>query len=220
MLQRRELLLGGLALFGATGAVAQGTPPIAADRPAGIRRSPWGPPYTAQELRAAEGKFGIRFPPDLFRFLLKKRFAASPDWTTDEEDIRGLMALPLEGIQFDIYKNDFWAPHWGERPASLDERFAVVEKLVKAAPQLIPLAPDMFIPESPHRRGNPIFFVFLSDVRYYAANLDGYVNRLSTGNLRGPVIGLKRHIPFWTELSQVRSAPQSPSSERPVKAER
>jgi hypothetical protein len=203
MLGRRELVLGGLALLAAKGAQAQGSHSTQSGRAAG--RSPhWGPPYTAQELRAAEQRLGIRFPPDLFEFLLKRRFASSPDWTTDEQDVRGLLALPLEGIQFDIYKNDFWAPHWGERPASIDERFATVEKLVKAAPKLIPLAPDMFIPESPHRRGNPIFFVFLSDVRYFAANLEAYVERLATGQLRGPVTGPRMHIPFWTELSEVR----------------
>lgn len=207
MLSRRELLIGAVALVLAGREQAQGSsPPVGS--PAGAARPPrWGPPYTRRELIDAERRFGLRFPPDLFEFLLQRRFAASPDWTRDDEDIRGLMALPLEGIQFDIYKYDFWAPYWGPRPGSMDERFATVARLVKAAPTLIPLAPDMFIPETPFERGNPIFFVFLSDVRYYSADLAAYVERLSTRNLRGPVTGARKQIPFWTELSKLRTPP-------------
>jgi hypothetical protein len=199
MLDRRNFLLGGMALVGARSALAQG----------GTSSPHLGPPYTSQELELAERRFGIRFPPDLFQYLLKRRFVAGPDWAGGEQEVRALLGLPLEGIMFDIETNDFWAPFWGPRPATLDERHAVAQRLVASAPKLLPLAPDMFIPESPHRGGNPVFFVFLSDVRYYAANLDDYSDRLSTGRMRGPVRGPKRRIPFWTDLSEVqtRAAP-------------
>jgi len=209
---RRELLIGAVAFVLAPGARAQGTqatpPRPAPGGPAGPVRPPiWGPPYTRKELKDAERRFGIRFPPDVFELLMKQRFARSPDWTKDEADIRDLLAWPLEGILIDIEKNDFWAPHWGIRPASLQERLDAAQRLVKAAPKLIPLAPNIYVPQRPFRRGNPIFFVFLTDVRYYAADLADYVERVSTPGQRRPVIGPRQQIPFWTELSEVRRQP-------------
>lgn len=204
--------MGAMAFVFASGAGAQETAPSGGGQVGRVRPPLWGPGYTRQELKDAERRFDIQFPPDLFEFLLKRRFADSPDWTKDDEDIRGLLALPLEGIQFDIYKNDFWAPHWGPRPASMDERFATVERL-GAASKLIPLTPHRYIPETPFRRGNPIFFVFLSDVRYYAANLSDYVERVST-RVHPPVTGPRMPIPFWTEMSTLRTPQPKPRVRR------
>ena len=208
MLLRRELLFGAGALVLARGGSALQTAPSQESQTRRVRPPPWGPPYTRQELRDAERRFGVRFPPDLFEFLLQRRFARSPDWAKDEAAISELLAWPLDGILHDIERNDVWAPHWGPRPTSLEARIATAERLVNAAPKLIPLGPNHYIPETPFERGNPIFFVFLSDVRYYEANLADYFERVSAPRqLRRPVTGIRKPIPFWTEMSMLQTRP-------------
>lgn len=211
MLMRRELLMGALAF---------GLAPSVRAQQAGPARPLWGPPYSADELRGAERRFGIRFPPDLFDFLLKRRFARAPDWTRDDAAIRELLDWPLDGILTDVERNGFWAPHWGPRPAATADRIAMAEKLVRAAPRLIPLGSTYFIPETPFERGNPVLFVFLSDVRHRGANLADFAERLSAGRLREPVAGTKKAIPFWTELSQVPLQLPAPSPPARSPAER
>lgn len=192
-------------------------PPAAATAAAQPARSPrllWGPAYTREELLDAERRFGFRFPPDLFEFLLQRRFARGPDWTKDDATIRELMAFPAEGIIVDVERNDFWASGWGPRPATLEKRLAVAEKLVKAAPTLIPLSGEHYMPATPSERGNPVFSVFLTDVNYAGANIDSFAKRLETPpRQRGRVTGTRKPIPFWSELSDTRkAAPLKPAA--------
>lgn len=200
MLSRREFAFAAASLMLGTSARGQGLPPGAA--------ASWGPPYGREELEAAQKRFAIRFPPDLFELLLRRRFARSPDWSKDDEAIRHLLESPLEGLLIDVERNGLWPSFWGPRPAALPDRLEKAAKLVAAAPKLIPLGPNRYIPELPHERGNPVFFVFLGDVRYLAADLDDYADRLSTGAKRLPPRS-RKPIPFWTQLSEVRTpAPQ------------
>jgi hypothetical protein len=205
---RRELLAGSVALALVPGARAQDSA-APGGTTARVRRPIWGPPYTSEGLREAEQRFGIRFPPDLFAFLQKRRFARAPDWTKDEDAIRELLAWPLEGMLADVEQNGAWAPSWGPRPDSTEERIATVTRLVEAAPRLIPLTPYRYIPETPSRAGNPVFYVFLTDVRYFGENLEDFANRLSIRGPRPPVTGEKKHIPFWTEMSEFRFRPSA-----------
>lgn len=213
MITKRELLAASLALAAASRAraIQPAEPAPSALRPpapAALTERPlWGPPYSRAELLDAQQRFAIRFPPDLFDFLLQRRFARAPDWTRDDAQIRELLAWPLEGILADVERNQFWARHWGMRPDKLEERLAKAEALVTAAPKLIPLVPNTYIPETPSEAGNPIFFVFLGDVRYRAANLADYVERLSNPAKRSGVISARKPIPFWTALSEQRAPP-------------
>lgn len=203
---RRQLLAGAMAFALAPGARAQEAtePSQQAARP---RRPIWGPPYTVEELKDAEQRFGIRFPPDLFAFLQERRFARAPDWTRDDDAIWELLAFPLDGMLADVEKNGAWAPQWGPRPESMDERLSTVTRLVEAAPKLIPLLPYRYIPETPACAGNPVFYVFLTDVRHFGANLEDFADRLSIRGPKPPVTGEKRHIPFWTEMSEFQFKP-------------
>lgn len=196
MLSRREFALAAASL--ALGTTARGQAFASGAAPL------WGPPYSREELEDAQRRFGIVFPPDLFELLLQRRFARSPDWSKDDEAIRYLMESPLEGLLIDVERNALWPSYWGPRPADLSGRLEKAAKLVSAAPKLIPLGPNRYIPELPHERGNPVFFVFLGDVRYLAADLDDYADRLSAGSRRLPPRS-RKPIPFWTRLSEVRT---------------
>jgi hypothetical protein len=86
-------------------------------------RFPIKPGLTDTELAAVEGEFGFSFADDHRAFL-----AAGlpwgrgwPDWRDgDHGELRERLALPVEGVLFDVVKNGFWYDGWGRRPADDD----------------------------------------------------------------------------------------------------
>lgn len=157
----------------------------------------WTSGYRPDELREAQDRYGVRFPPDLVELLLDRRPVDGWDWRTDDAGIRRALEHPLIGLLYDLEHNDLWWPEWGERPPSAGERAEVLTAIVDAAPRLIPLIGHRYIPEQPHESGNPVFSVMQSDIIYYGANLHQYLNN----EFHEPCqIGKTREIAFWSEM--------------------
>jgi hypothetical protein len=158
----------------------------------------WGPGYTQAELRVAQDKFGLRFPPDLIALLRRGRLPGGHDWTADEQRIRDMLAWPLEGILFDV-EQGLWWPEWGARPTTPEERAEIVGAVIADAPKLIPLFGHRFIPEEPCEAGNPVFSVHQSDIVYYGADLANYItNEFSVPHQYVLRDGI-RPIRFWAD---------------------
>src|SRR5205085_9372728 len=98
-----------------------------------------GPGYSQAELDDAQAFFDLRFPPDLINLFLRGRMPGGHDWTTEREQLRGMLAWPLDGLLFDVEHNVLWLSEWGERPATAIERADIVVRAVAEAPKLIPL---------------------------------------------------------------------------------
>jgi len=160
-------------------------------------REVWTDGYSPSELDAAQERYGLRFPPDLVELLLDRRPIQGWDWRTDHDGIRRAMQHPLNGLLFDLEHNGLWWPEWGERPSSAEERAEVLTSAVDAAPRLVPLIGHRYIPEEPHKAGNPVFSVMQSDVIYYGANLAEFLDNHFGGT---HCAGSTRHIPFWSEM--------------------
>lgn len=160
-------------------------------------REVWTDGYSVGELEAAQERYGLRFPSDLFELLLDRRPVDGWDWRADDDGIRRAMQHPLEGLLFDLEHNGLWWPEWGESPSSAGERAEVLAAAVNAAPRLIPLIGHRYIPEEPYEAGNPVFSVMQSDVIYYGADLAEYFANEFEGTYR---VGSTRHIPFWSEM--------------------
>jgi hypothetical protein len=137
---------------------------------------------TDDEILQAEAKFNFRFPPDLKLFLqtalpINDRFV---DWrlgleSKEEADkITERFNWPLEGMLFDIDKNNFWINNWGERPGDYTERVIIAKKHYETYPKLIPIYSHRYISERPNESGNPIFSVHQMDIIYYGINLEHY----------------------------------------------
>jgi hypothetical protein len=152
------------------------------------------------ELRAAEFRFGFRFPPDLRAFLAAGLPVGDgfPDWRDGEEAaLRDWLDLPRDGIEFDIRHNDFWLPEWGAKPGDLAEAVRVAERLIAAAPRLIPVYIHRMMPDEPAEPGNPVFSVHQTDIIYYGFDLLDYLNHefgVATWWNRPPE---PRPIRFW-----------------------
>jgi len=162
----------------------------------------WTQGYSAAELDEAQERYGLRFPPDLVALLRARRPVQAYDWRRDDEAIRKALEWPLEGLLFDLEHSDLWLPQWGERPDTMGGRAEVLTDLVHAAPRLIPIFGHRYIPEEPHRAGNPVFSVWQSDVIHYGADLADYIRReFEPGAFPlQPVTGTVRCIPFWSDL--------------------
>ena len=205
---RRELLLGGLALSvpGRGFAAPQGAPGQAVQLDS-HGRPIWGEPYTHREILEAEQRFGLWFPPDLVDLFLKHRLAQGFDWTHDEAGIREMLDWPFSAFVTDVENNGVWPAFWGPKPTTAEARAAVIRKLLARAPKLIPIAPYRFVPETPHRTGNPVFFLFLTDVRLVGANLQDFVEREYGLEPRGTPMPAARRIPFWSQMSTLKPPP-------------
>ena len=159
----------------------------------------WTTGYTALELREAEKRFGLRFPPDLFELLRQRRPLDGYDWLREHAAIERALLHPLQGLLFDVEQAGLWWPEWGIRPETEDERVAIVTEVVWSAPRLIPIISHRYIPETPDMRGNPVFSVMQSDVIYYGRDLADFFRR-QFDHHPDAVEGTVRYIPFWSEL--------------------
>ena len=91
----------------------------------------------------------------------------------------------------------FWPAEWGERPASLDEAFAIAKTAVEQAPTLIPILGHRYLPDRPNEAGNPVFSVYQTVIIYYGSNLADYLEN-EFGRSEYALNGEIRHIEFWT----------------------
>ena len=129
------------------------------------------------EIRSIETEFNIIFPADLAEFLMialpvSDRF---PDWRNgSRDDLRSWLDVPYSGILFDVERNDFWLPEWGERPQDPEQIKRTVRGLLANAPNLIPIYAYRMIPDRPNSSGNPVFSVHQTDIIYYGCDLRGY----------------------------------------------
>jgi len=165
---------------------------------------------SSQEIQRIEEEYAFRFPPDLKAFL---KFALPishgfVNWRTDDEDsiVKSLL-WPYIGICFDIAHNSFWLKEWGERPASVEDAYAIARKAVDDAPTLIPINFHRYIPDRPRKSGNPVFSVFQTDIIYYGANLGDHIeNEFSFhfGRSDTNPTGEIREIEFWSQFAENR----------------
>jgi hypothetical protein len=142
-------------------------------------------PLSTDEIHAIEDRFGFSFGPD-HRELLAVTVPTGPGWPDwrhgSEEDLRGRLDWPVDGVLYDVEHNAFWPSSWGHRP----------EDLAAAAPA------------EPH---SPVFSVYQTDTIYYGRDLEDYLMReFARGKPRGPVDGVRVYIPFWAELAESRES--------------
>jgi hypothetical protein len=160
------------------------------------------------EIQELEQRYGFVFPPDLKDFLMfalpvSKGFL---NWRqADNVEIVKSLHWPYEGMCFDIESNSFWLEEWGQRPASLDEAFAIAGKAIEHAPALIPIYGHRYMPDRPDEAGNPVFSVYQTDIVYYGCDLADYLENefsyyfgRSGYSLKGEI----KRIEFWSQFAE------------------
>ena len=152
------------------------------------------------EIARAEEKYEFQFPTDLREFLQTALPHGSPfpNWRSIEDPrISEMVRLPLDGILFDVERNDFWLPEWGPRPVRIEDARALVEEHVSKAPRLIPIFAHRMMPDRPDRSGNPVLSVHQTDIICYGFDLDDYLRHEFGLPGRKPWPSKVRPIDFW-----------------------
>jgi hypothetical protein len=155
---------------------------------------------TGAEVASVERRFGFRFPPDLCALLQAglPQGEHFPDWRSgSEEQLREWLDTPRQGIFFDIENNGFWLPEWGPRPTAIQEALQLADRLLAAAPKLIPICQHRMIPDDPQLEGNPVLSVHQTDIIYYGHDLEDYLRHEFSLSGRKPWPERLRSIRFW-----------------------
>ena len=172
----------------------------AADVLASYGRFPLRPGLTPAELAAVEQEFGFSFADDHRAFLAAGLpFGRGwPDWRDgDRDQLRERLALPVEGVLFDIAENGFWYEGWGPQPAETAEAVAVARRLLMTVPRLVPVYSHRYLPAGRGTAGHPVLSVMQTDIIGYGADLTAYIRHEFGGE---PLKPGRPTVTFWRDL--------------------
>jgi hypothetical protein len=167
-----------------------------------------GPGLGEDEIDRAERAYGVTFPP-VWRAVLRQvlprdaeppeppRWPRYPDWRDgDPEQLRSLVAAPVDGLLFDVEQNGFWWHAWGPRPDAMPERLAVARQRLRDVPVLAPIRGHWYVAATDD---SPVFSIVQADLYVFAVT----VADLATGRAQDAVdvadwpLGA---VPFWSDL--------------------
>lgn len=184
----------------------------AAHRLAQLRCCAIGPGLTNEEYERIELEFSFEFADDHRAFLaaglplnLPAQRACWPEWRFGRPDaLRKQLALPVEGVLFDVAHNEVWHHSWGERPA--DDPGAALQTArlhLARAPRMVPVYSHRYLPAGRGTSGHPVLSIWQTDIIYYGTDLIDYVHQ----EFDGP--GMDRtdarwdpqgSVPFWLDF--------------------
>lgn len=196
------------------------------------KETQWLSGLSNTEISRIELQWDLTFPPD-YRLFLKtlhtvdrsmagafytnsnqmesKTGPSFYNWTTETKDLEAAHAQVLEGIYFDVERNNLWLSSWGSKQNSSDHNRAHLRQLVAKAPKLIPIFGHRFLLVEPCIAGNPILSIHQSDIIIYGSDLRQYFlvefsdlldldERKPTKLTDKASIDDFHNIPFWGEL--------------------
>jgi hypothetical protein len=160
-----------------------------------------GPGLRDDELSQVEFRFGVEFADDHRAFLsaglpLGERW---PDWRTgDAEQLLRRLRQPVEGVLFDVAKNEFWYAPWGPRPDNPAEALELAGRRLSDVPALIPVYGHRCLPSGHGTFGYPVLSVMQTDIIVYGSDLLDYMVREFAGEAASP---REYRLPdFWGSL--------------------
>jgi hypothetical protein len=99
-----------------------------------------------------------------------------PDWRHDsDEDLRGRLDWPIDGLIFDVHNNGFWPATWGDRPDGTKDRERKARAHLAGVPRLVPVFSHRCLTSDPQFRPRTVFSVHQADVIFYGDDLLDYV---------------------------------------------
>jgi hypothetical protein len=159
------------------------------------------PGLTEAELAAVEQEFGFSFADDHRAFLAESLPTGRgwPDWRDgDRDQLREKLAMPVEGVLFDVAENGFWYEGWGPRPAETADAVAVARRLLMTVPRLVPVYGHRYLPAGRGTAGHPVLSVMQTDIIVYGADLAAYLRHEFGGE---PLRTGRPTVAFWRDLA-------------------
>jgi len=158
------------------------------------------PGLTEHELDRLEAEFDIAFAPD-HRLMLSLALPVGGVWPNWRQDgarrLRARIAMPIEGVLFDVENQGAWFADWGPRPASTRHAIRSARYHLERAPRLVPLYGNRYLPGLADAWGQPVLSVTRTDVVVHGAHLlDWLAHEFAAGPARAGVVT----APFWRDL--------------------
>ena len=163
-------------------------------------RFPIRPGLTGTELAGVEREFGFTFADDHRAFLAAGLPSGRgwPDWRDgDRAQLRERLAMPVEGVLFDVAENGFWYEGWGPQPEATADAVTVARRLLMTVPRLVPVYSHRYLPAGRGTSGHPVLSVMQTDIVGYGENLSAYL-RHEFG--REPLRPGRPTVAFWRDL--------------------
>jgi len=124
-----------------------------------------------------------------------------PDWRNDsDEELRGRLDWPVEGVLFDVHNNGFWPDSWGSPPDGRDDQEREARAHLARVPRLVPVYSHRYLTSDPQFVPSPVFSAYQADVILYGDNLLDYIAH----EFRVPPLhpSDRTRVPFWTDLAE------------------
>ena len=155
---------------------------------------------TGDELTAIEREFGFTFAADHRDFLA----AGVPtgrgwvDWRDpDRATLRERLAMPVEGVLFDVAENSFWYGGWGPQPSDAGAAVTAARGYLMTVPRMIPVYSHRYLPAA--LAGQPVLSIYQTDVIHYGNDLLDWLNReFALGEPAGSMA--RPTVAFWRDL--------------------
>jgi hypothetical protein len=172
----------------------------AAELLAASGRFPVADGLTDAEATAIEQEFGFSFAADHRAFLAAgvPTGRGWPDWrAADRAALRSLLAMPIEGVLFDVGQNSFWYEGWGPRPASSWEAVTAARGYLVTVPRMIPLYSHRYLPAA--LAEHPVLSIYQTDVVQYGNDIVDWLSReFGLGSPAGAAA--RPTVAFWRDL--------------------
>ncbi|MEU8236487.1 hypothetical protein AB0C12_43440 [Actinoplanes sp. NPDC048967] len=164
-------------------------------------RFPVRPGLTESELTGVEQEFGFSFADDHRAFLAAglPYGRGWPDWRDgDRAQLREKLAMPVEGVLFDVAENGFWYEGWGPQPAENADAVTVARRFLMTVPRLVPVYSHRYLPAGRGTSGHPVLSVMQTDIISYGADLTTYIRHEFGGE---PLQAGRPTVAFWRDLA-------------------
>ena len=162
---------------------------------------PARPGLTDAELTRVEQEFGFSFADDHRAFLAAALPYGRgwPDWRDgDREQLREKLAMPVEGVLFDVAENDFWYKGWGPQPVGAQDAVAAARRFLMTVPRLVPVHAHRYLPAGRGTSGHPVLSVMQTDIITYGTDLTSYLRHEFDG---APLGQARPTVAFWRDLA-------------------
>lgn len=167
----------------------------------------YGPGLGADELQAIQEAYGFAFAPE-HRLLLGAALPLGPGWPDWRDGgpalLRRQLALPAEGVMFDVENADFWPPAWGARPAQRKHALKSARWHLAKAPRLVPVHGNCYLPGIADAWDLPVLAVRRTAVEVRGASLADYLRRefgATAADGRSPGPAEATRVDFWGDLA-------------------
>jgi hypothetical protein len=158
------------------------------------------PGLTETELSAVEQEFGFSFADDHRAFLAERLPTGRgwPDWRDgDRHQLREKLAMPVEGVLFDVAENGFWYEGWGPLPTETEAALTIARRSLMTVPRLIPVYGHRYLPAGRGTSGHPVLSVMQTDIIVFGADLNTYLSHEFGGE---PLRTARPTVTFWRDL--------------------